>query len=82
MFTNVHLAWTLSAFYCLQISFSIALLASLNEPLPRNLYKGLDIYKRAVGGGRIQNIMTKILNPPLRARENILTPLTCKMKKF
>ena len=44
---------------------------------------GLVIYNSAVGGGRIQNDMTKMLNPPLRATENILTPLVkCKIKKF
>ena len=34
----------------------------------------------AMGG--IQNNMTKTLNPPLRAIENLLNPLMCKMKKF
>ena len=37
-------------------------------------YQGLVIYNSAVGGGRIQNNMTKILNPPLRAKENIDPP--------
>ena len=44
--------------------------------------KGLVIYNSSVGSGRIQNNMTKIVSPPLRAKENFLTPLACKMKIF
>ena len=44
--------------------------------------KGLVIYNSSVGSGRIQNNMTKIMSPPLRAKENFWPPLACKMKKF
>ena len=45
-------------------------------------HEGLVIYNSAVEDGRIQNNMTKILNPPLRSTENILTLLTCKIKNL
>ena len=40
-----------------------------------DLHEGLVIYYPVVGGGRIQIEMTKILNPPLRARKFFLIPL-------
>ena len=36
--------------------------------------KGLVIYNSAVGVGRIQNNMIKIMSPPLRATEMFLIP--------
>ena len=46
------------------------------------LDKGLVIYNSVVGGGRIQNNMTKILSPPLTSKKKLLTPLTCKGKEI
>ena len=48
----------------------------------RARHKGLVICNWAVGVCRIQNNMTKILNPPLRATETFLTPFACKIKKI